>query len=309
MSRKLELVREAKLFRLLPGRKESSRLEASGVALVDDTTALVVFDNLNQVAAHRPLAQAPERQSAHARAEPGIGFRRHRRSTTKDGRVFCLIECAGGRRRDPPRLRRRVRLAEAVPSLHPAATRDSRKANKGFEGLAHVWRGDREHLYALREGNHGKGAKHGGGRVDVFVRARDGGWKASHRDPAAERRRSSRTMPRSRIATGRLPSSRRRRRACGSPGSMRRLVPSCRDRHAIYRFPSKSYGNVEGIAWLTRDTLVAVSDRKKSQQPGPLRRKGPVDPRVPDPGGDCKFAVEGDMARSRQLRSRVPAHR
>jgi hypothetical protein len=50
MSRKLELVREEKLFRLLPGRKESSRLEASGIALVDDTTALVVFDNLNQVA-------------------------------------------------------------------------------------------------------------------------------------------------------------------------------------------------------------------------------------------------------------------
>ena len=50
MSRKLELVREEKLFRLVPGRKESSRLEASGIALVDDTTALVVFDNLNQVA-------------------------------------------------------------------------------------------------------------------------------------------------------------------------------------------------------------------------------------------------------------------
>jgi hypothetical protein len=49
MSRKLELVREEKLFRLLPGRKDSSRLEASGIALVDDTTALVVFDNLNQV--------------------------------------------------------------------------------------------------------------------------------------------------------------------------------------------------------------------------------------------------------------------
>ena len=41
MSRKLELVREEKLFRLLPGRKEGSRLEASGVAVLDDTTALV----------------------------------------------------------------------------------------------------------------------------------------------------------------------------------------------------------------------------------------------------------------------------
>jgi hypothetical protein len=50
MSGKLDLVREEKLFRLLPGRRESSRLEASGVALVDAKTALVVFDNLNQVA-------------------------------------------------------------------------------------------------------------------------------------------------------------------------------------------------------------------------------------------------------------------
>jgi hypothetical protein len=36
---------------------------------------------------------------------------------------------------------------------------------------------------------------------------------------------------------------------------------------AVYRFPNKSYGNVEGIAWLSRDTLVAVSDRKKRRQP------------------------------------------
>ena len=63
MSRKLELVREEKLFRLLPGRKESSRLEASGIALVDDTTALVVFDNLNQVA----------RSTSPSSAEPATG--------------------------------------------------------------------------------------------------------------------------------------------------------------------------------------------------------------------------------------------
>ena len=42
---------------------------------------------------------------------------------------------------------------------------------------------------------------------------------------------------------------------------------------AVYRFPSKSYGNVEGIAWLSRDTLVAVSDRKKRQQPARCAEK------------------------------------
>ena len=50
MAQKLELIREEKLFRLLPRRTEKSRLEASGVALLDAKTALVVFDNLNQVA-------------------------------------------------------------------------------------------------------------------------------------------------------------------------------------------------------------------------------------------------------------------
>ena len=44
-----------------------------------------------------------------------------------------------------------------------------------------MWRGGREYLYALCEGNLGTGRLAAGGRVDVFIRARDGGWKASHR--------------------------------------------------------------------------------------------------------------------------------
>jgi hypothetical protein len=47
---RLELVREEKLYRLLPGGGRTSRLEASGVALADDATALIVFDNLNVIA-------------------------------------------------------------------------------------------------------------------------------------------------------------------------------------------------------------------------------------------------------------------
>ena len=77
MSRKLELVREAKLFRLLPGKKESSRLEASGVALVDDTTALVIFDNLNQIARIDLSSACRKVQWLAACAEPRIGFRGH----------------------------------------------------------------------------------------------------------------------------------------------------------------------------------------------------------------------------------------
>jgi uncharacterized protein YjiK len=146
------------------------------------------------------------------------------------------------------------------------------ETNKGFEGLAHVWRGGREYLYALCEGNLGTGRHAGGGRVDVFIRARDGGWKASHRirlpkqaefkDYAALAYRDQQLAIVSQ-ASARLWVARVDEEAHA-------LVPGS---DAVYRFPSKSYGNVEGIAWLSRDTLVAVSDRKKRGQPARCAEK------------------------------------
>jgi hypothetical protein len=91
MGRKLELLREEKLFRLLPGKRESGRLEASGVALVDDKTALVVFDNLNQVA--RIDLSLKHRGSNRLLPAPslGLGFE-DIAVDSRHGRVFCLIE-------------------------------------------------------------------------------------------------------------------------------------------------------------------------------------------------------------------------
>jgi hypothetical protein len=264
MSRKLELVREEKLFRLLPGRKKSSRLEASGVALIDHTTALVVFDNLNQVAridlslkrrASNRLLPAPSLGSGFE--DIAIDYRR--------GRAFCLIEAVedfdGLLRGFVAEYGRDGRFLRCT-RLH---TRFE-EANKGFEGLAHVWRGGREYLYALCEGNLGTAATRGGGRVDVFIRARDGAWKASHqirlpkqaefKDYAAlayrDRQLAIVSQASARLWVARIDEEKRA------------LVPGS---GAIYRFPSKSYGNVEGIAWLSQDTLVAVSDRKQRRQP------------------------------------------
>jgi uncharacterized protein YjiK len=269
MSRKLELVREQKLFRLLPGRTQSSRLEASGVALVDDTTALVVFDNLNQVAridlslkrrVSNQLLPAPSLGSGFE--DIAIDYRR--------GRVFCLIEAVedfdGLLRGFVAEYDRAGRFLRCT-RLHTRF----QKANKGFEGLAHAWRGGREYLYALCEGNLGTAATRGG-RVDVFIRARDGGWTASHQirlpkqaefeDYAAlayrDRQLAVVSQASARLWVARIDEEAR----AWVPGS-----------DAVYRFPSKSYGNVEGIAWLSRDTLVAVSDRKKRGQPARCEEK------------------------------------
>jgi len=269
MSQKLELVRESKLYRLLPGKKESSRLEASGVALADDMTALVIFDNLNQIARINLSLKRHADNGLQPAPSLGLGFE----DITIDdhsGHVFCLIEsledfdgqlCAFVTEYDS--------AGHFLHCTHLEARFE--RENKGFEGLEHVWRGQREYLYALHERNHGKGAAHGGGRVDVFVRAR-GGWEASHRIGLPRKAQfedyAALTYRFGQIAVVSQASS--RLWVARVDEKARRVVPGS---SAIYRFPSKSYGNIEGIAWLTRDTLVAVSDRAKSNQPHRCAKK------------------------------------
>jgi hypothetical protein len=259
----LELVREEKLYRLLPGGKPGSRLEASGVALANATTALVVFDNLN-VIARVDLSLERKRTNRLVPAPSlGLGFE-DIAIEQRDGRLLCLIETLedfnGALRGFVAEYEADGRFVRCTPL--PTAFDE---ANKGYEGLAHARRGDRELLYALHEANDGtKGDR--SGRIDVFARARDGGWKVSRRirlpedaafeDYAALAYRDGRV-------------------AIVSQASARLWVARVDPEHltvvpgssARYRFPSKDYGNVEGIAWLASDTLVAVSDRRKKDQP------------------------------------------
>src|SRR3954465_11447834 len=146
MSQKLILVREEKLFRLLPGKTKSSRLEASGVAVLDDKTARVIFDNLNQIA--RVDLSLKERKTNGLQSAPslGLGFE-DIAIDDNDGRVFCLIEAL----EDFDGVLRGF-VAEYDPAGHfqsgPRLQTSFDKENKGFEGLAHLWQGRREYLYA-----------------------------------------------------------------------------------------------------------------------------------------------------------------
>ena len=270
IAQKLELIREEKLFRLLPRRTEKSRLEASGVALLDTKTALVVFDNLNQVA--RIDLSLKRRRSNVLLPAPSLGSGFEDIAIDgRQGHVFCLIETLED---SDGVFRAFVAEYDRTGSFVRCTSLETQfeKANKGFEGLAHVSRAGREYLYALCEGNLGTAAKRGGARIDVFVRTQDQGWSASHqiRLPKQAEFEDYAALA---YADGQL--------AIVSQASSRLWVARIDEKarsviagsDTTYRFPSKSYGNVEGIAWLTKGTLVAVSDRRKKGQPGRCAEK------------------------------------
>lgn len=259
----LELVREEKLYRLLPGGKPSSRLEASGIALENETTALVVFDNLNLIA--RIDLSLKRKRTNRLLPAPSLGLGFEDIAIEKRaGRLLCLIEALedfnGALRGFVAEYEADGRFIRCMPL--PTELAD---ANKGFEGLAHAEHGGRELLYALHEGNHGK-KRDRGGRIDVFERAPDGGWKPLRSirlpsdieldDYAALAYRDGKVAIVSQASA--------RISVAGFDEKTLNLIPGS---SASYRFPSKSYGNVEGVAWLSADTLVAVSDRRKRSQP------------------------------------------
>jgi hypothetical protein len=260
---RLELIREAKLFRLIPGRTKKSRLEASGVALMDDSTVFVAFDNLNQIARIDVSLMRSRHNGIWHTPSLGAGFEDIATDPTRRS-TFGLIEAVedfdGALRGFVAEYDRegRLRHCTRLPSRF-------RKANKGFEGLAHVRHQGREHLYALREANVlARGRSRG--RIEVYVRAGDGAWKESHsialpaearfKDYSALAYRHDQiavvSQESAQVWVGRLdPKTRTLIRRSG----------------AVYRFPGKNYCNIEGIDWLSDDTLIAVSDRRQKDQP------------------------------------------
>ena len=265
--KKLELIREEKLFRLIPGRTEDSRLEASGVALLDDSTAFVAFDNLNQIAQVDVSLKYSKRNGFWRAPSLGAGFEDIATDRAR-GSTFGLIEAVedldGVLRGFVAEYDDKRRLRDCTP-----LPGQFRKENKGFEGLAHVRHKGREYLYALREAN--SRTMGGRGRIDVYVRDRNGAWNASHRislpHEAKFKDYSAFACRNNQIAIVSQESA--RLWVVRLDARTQKLI---RGSGTVYRFPGRNYLNVEGIDWLSADTLIAVSDRMKSDQPGRAAR-------------------------------------
>lgn len=270
MVEKLKLVREEKLYRLLPGKKKSSRLEASGVALLDQETALVIFDSLNFVA-RIDLSLKPDKSNRLV-AAPSIGEGFEDIAIDHEAkRVFCIIETMediDGKYRGFVSEYDREWRFQRCERLETTFT----SPNKGFEGLGFLRRGGKEYLFAMCEGNLCTDAKSGGGRIQVFTRRSGGNWEWSHELQLPE---SAEFKDYAGISyrDGHL--------AVVSQASARLWVADVEEdartfvqgSEHVFRFPKKGYCNVEGIEWLSNDTLLAVSDKRKGGQPDACAKK------------------------------------
>ena len=260
----LELIREEKLFRLIPGRSRTSRLEASGVAVLDDSTVIVAFDNLNQIARVDLSLTRSRRNRLWHTPSLGAGFE-DIAADARLGSTFGLIESVED---FDGALRGFVAEYDGKGRLRQCTRLPGRfqKANKGFEGLAHARHKGREYLYALREANVRKS-----GRIDVFERAASGVWKESRRIalPSEARFKDYSALAYRHDQLAVVSQESARLWVARLDEQTHTLTPGS---GAVYRFPGKNYCNVEGIDWLSNDTLIAVSDRRQKDQPARCAR-------------------------------------
>lgn len=97
--------------------------------------------------------------------------------------------------------------------------------------------------------------------IHVFAKSSAGDWAPSHTvrlpDTAEFKDYSDLAISGRRIA---VVSQRSKRLWVGELDQAGRSVTGP---GSVYRFPGRDYCNVEGIAWLSADRLIAVSDRRK----------------------------------------------
>lgn len=272
----LQLLREKRLAALLPGYDSDSRLEASGICVLDDQY-YVICDNLSQIAQLDPRLSRHQRNRMLGAQTAALGWEDITYSARRDAFYILreTVACADGHfRSEIAEYDRAFALREIrrLPFVF-------RHANKGFEGVVCVERGGEEYLLALCEANYcnDDGAqKDGGGRIQVFARVvEDWTHAATLALPASVRFADYSALD---LRAGRLVVVSQQSRQLWV-GGVRDDSWTIGDEGQLYRFPraadhSELYCNIEGVAWVTHSRIVAVSDRRKKHvDRGPCKDK------------------------------------
>jgi hypothetical protein len=267
----LQLACEAKIRDVLPRDQQSRRWEASGV-LVRDRHFYVVFDDRTEIARLRDDLRQNDVNGLFGVAHAVCGYEGITYNTAKR-RYYLLVEA----RKHTKGCYQAV-IVEYDDEFNYLKERPVdftfESDNKGFEAVAYVRRNNTDHLLALCEGNNckcgNKGRKPGGGRIQVFEKTKKR-WR--HSDTIALPAAlpfvdySGMSTDHGRVAIVSQVNS------MLWVGQFDEAGWTWHDEGQLYEFPRSDdgtlqYGNIEGVGWITRTRIVAVSDkRKKKDQP------------------------------------------
>jgi hypothetical protein len=270
LMQQLELVREVKIFDVLPGSPDP-RLEASGVLALDGLF-YVIFDNLPHIARISPDLSRADRDNHMIIQEAGYrsGFEDIAHDSSS-GRFYVLIESLP---RDHGTFMAAVQEYDENFRFTGTAWLDFPldRPNKGLEGLTCVHRDGQTYLLGLCEGNRCKGGDAGrtpgGGRIHVFRRGQDD-WERVDKIRLPEtvlfEDYSGIALAGDRIAVVSQASS------ALWLGHLAADSWQVTDEGTSYALPLDADGNVvygtaEGVSWIAPDRVVMVSDKAKSDQ-------------------------------------------
>jgi hypothetical protein len=266
----LKLVRESRICDLLPCDPPTKRWEASGV-LVKDGHYFVVFDNRTEIARVSDDLRPSTNNGLFGMAHAVCGYEGITYNAAKR-RYYLLVES-----RRQASSRHRALIVEYDDEFRYLKDRPVdftfKSSNKGFEAVAHVRRDDMDYLLALCEGNKcrggDKGRKPGGGRVQVFEK-RKKQWSHSRTIALPV------TLPFVDYSGMSIDDG------CVAivsqvnsmlwVGQFDEAGWTWPNEGRLYAFPRSEdgairYGNIEGVAWITRTRVVTVSDRRKKKNP------------------------------------------
>jgi hypothetical protein len=270
-ARTLKLVCESKICDLLACDQAAKRWEASGV-LVKDRHFFVVFDNRTEIARLSDDLRPNGTNGLFGMAHEVCGYEGITYNAAKR-RFYLLVEA----RKQSNGFYQAV-IVEYDDQFEYLKERPVdftfESSNKGFEAVAYARRNDKDYLLALCEGNKckcgDKGREPGGGRVQVFEKKRKR-WRHSQTValpttlPFVDY--SGMSIDNGCVAIVSQVNSMLWVGHFDEAGWM------WRSEGQLYAFPRSDdgticYGNIEGVSWVSRNRIVAVSDkRKKKNQP------------------------------------------
>ena len=262
-------VSEAKVYKLLPGYNSSDVFEASGV-YYSGGYFYVAFDNMQKIAKLKSTLPINSSQnSLLSTGAPGSGSSNYEGITYDSNgtpNFFVVEETASNGGTYQPR----------ISELNSSMTYQNRmwvdydfsaaNANKGFEGIAWVFRGGEDYMLGLVEGT---------GKVPVFKKT-GSGWDfiteislpssvtfTDYSDIALYGNRVAITSQEDgQLWIGTLSST-----SWAITGGTAYTFPLGSSAGVIGAGTNKLYGNVEGVSFISSNQVVICSDKKDSSQP------------------------------------------